>query len=90
MSLPHQRIRGKLVWVRVGMELSCKLGRRLRVPLAELGFKTHEATKLALKLHALSSILVNLLARRALEQASINSHHQDQARGTAKNPPDPR
>eukprot|EP00983_Pelagomonas_calceolata_P042860 1138685-Pelagomonas_calceolata.AAC.1 len=26
-SLPHRRVRGKLVWVRVSMELSCKLGR---------------------------------------------------------------
>eukprot|EP00983_Pelagomonas_calceolata_P112095 1159849-Pelagomonas_calceolata.AAC.5 len=60
-------------------------------PLEELGLDTHTATKLALKLHAHSVQYAYKLAstRRALEKTPFNSHHQDQARATASNPPDP-
>eukprot|EP00983_Pelagomonas_calceolata_P079047 1154513-Pelagomonas_calceolata.AAC.2 len=45
-------------------------------PLKELGFDTQTAIKLALN------------TKSAFEKTSSNSHHQDQARDTASNPPD--
>eukprot|EP00983_Pelagomonas_calceolata_P058810 1145636-Pelagomonas_calceolata.AAC.8 len=60
-------------------------------PLKELGLDTHTATKLTLKLHAHSVQYACKLvrARRAHENMSLNSRHQDQARATASNPPGP-
>eukprot|EP00983_Pelagomonas_calceolata_P063968 1147922-Pelagomonas_calceolata.AAC.2 len=59
-------------------------------PLKELGLDTHKVTKLALKLHAHSVQYAYKLTStgRALEKASLESHHQDQARATASNFPD--
>eukprot|EP00983_Pelagomonas_calceolata_P072108 1151551-Pelagomonas_calceolata.AAC.8 len=59
VSLPHSRVRGKLVWVwsgkvkflrilyRVGMELSCKLGRPLRCKYLGTEKACHERTKVS-------------------------------------------
>eukprot|EP00983_Pelagomonas_calceolata_P087952 1157082-Pelagomonas_calceolata.AAC.3 len=60
-------------------------------PLEELGLDTHAATRLALKLHAHSVQYAYKFSstRRALEKTRLNSRHQDQARATASNPPDP-
>eukprot|EP00983_Pelagomonas_calceolata_P043407 1138880-Pelagomonas_calceolata.AAC.3 len=56
--------------------------------LEEFGLDTHMGTKLALKLHAHSVQYAYRLASN-LENTPLNSHHRDQARGTASNPPDP-
>eukprot|EP00983_Pelagomonas_calceolata_P091502 1157554-Pelagomonas_calceolata.AAC.1 len=60
-------------------------------PLKELGLDTHTATKLVLKLHAHSVQYAYYLCstRCTLEKTLLDSHHQDQARATASNPPDP-
>eukprot|EP00983_Pelagomonas_calceolata_P087741 1157024-Pelagomonas_calceolata.AAC.3 len=52
---------------------------------------THTATRLALELHAHSVQYAYKLfsTRHALEKTPLNSRHQDQARATASNPPDP-
>eukprot|EP00983_Pelagomonas_calceolata_P061434 1146838-Pelagomonas_calceolata.AAC.1 len=60
-------------------------------PLKKLGLDTHTATRLALKLHAHSVQYAYKLAstRRTLGKTPLNSRHQNQARATASNPPDP-
>eukprot|EP00983_Pelagomonas_calceolata_P080101 1154999-Pelagomonas_calceolata.AAC.5 len=60
-------------------------------PLKELDLDIFQTTKLSLKLHTHSVQYAYELAgtRRALESTPLNSHHQDQARATAINPPDP-
>eukprot|EP00983_Pelagomonas_calceolata_P089719 1157340-Pelagomonas_calceolata.AAC.2 len=59
--------------------------------LVKLVLDTHKATMLALKLHAHTVQYAHKLvsARRALEDASLSSRHQDQAQATASNPPGP-
>eukprot|EP00983_Pelagomonas_calceolata_P053268 1143232-Pelagomonas_calceolata.AAC.1 len=58
-------------------------------PLKELGLDTHTAIKLALILHAYSfQYAYKLVSTSALEKAPFNSCQQDQAQGTASNPPD--
>eukprot|EP00983_Pelagomonas_calceolata_P074622 1152623-Pelagomonas_calceolata.AAC.1 len=61
-------------------------------PLKELGLDTHTANRLALKLHAHSVQYAYKLSstRRAFEKTPLKSRHQDQARATASNPPNPR
>eukprot|EP00983_Pelagomonas_calceolata_P037867 1136555-Pelagomonas_calceolata.AAC.1 len=53
--------------------------------------QSYKATELVLKLRAFSVRYAYQLAstRQALEKASFNSHHRDEASGTASNPPDP-
>eukprot|EP00983_Pelagomonas_calceolata_P115169 1160167-Pelagomonas_calceolata.AAC.10 len=57
-------------------------------PLKELGLDIHEAIKLALKLYAHSVQYAYKFkvasTRHNLEKVSTNSHHQDQAQGTAQ------
>eukprot|EP00983_Pelagomonas_calceolata_P030335 951702-Pelagomonas_calceolata.AAC.1 len=51
----------------------------------EIGLDTYQATNLALELHAHSVQHAYKFAstRHALEKTPLNSHRQDQARGTA-------
>eukprot|EP00983_Pelagomonas_calceolata_P037096 1136186-Pelagomonas_calceolata.AAC.4 len=60
-------------------------------PLKELSLDAHTAVKLALKLHAhfVQYAYKFISTRRAFKNTTFISHHRDQARATASNPPDP-